>query len=518
MTSSTIKSIPLARLSSSVVIPSLSCGSSTAAQNVRHFNTTCTTDTPTIYTHHDGKRLQLRQRQLYETYRHRSLSSTTNDENGPNLHQRAAFALGKGTNSISRAAMASGKGTTNSNNEMNPILNTIEKSTEDDKEVNSPPSSSSTNEETTTNASMETEPTPASSSEPSIPPLPQGHLNEFAPRIIVVGVGGAGGNAVNNMVAKNLYGVDFVTLNTDAQHLSTTLTENRLQIGSNLTSGLGCGANPDAGRLAAEESQQQITDMVSDAHMVFITAGMGGGTGTGAAPVVAKACYDLGILTVGVVTKPFRFEGTQRMRLAEEGIERLREVVDTLIVIPNQNLFALADDQTSFVDSFAMADNVLLAGVKSITDLMTSPGLINLDFADVQSVMNGMGNAILGTGQSSNDDFKPSSSSTSSSNGNGNNGGGKVVQERAIIAAEQALANPLLGADMDIGTAKGMLVNITGGNDMTLFEVDRAAQLITERVQDPNANIIFGSAYDESLNGSVRVSVVATGIDESTDS
>lgn len=293
--------------------------------------------------------------------------------------------------------------------------------------------------------------------------------------------------------------MDFLTLNTDAQHLSTTLTDNRLQIGSTLTSGLGCGANPDAGRLAAEESREEITNLLSDAHMVFITAGMGGGTGTGAAPVVAEVCYNLGILTVGVVTKPFRFEGTHRMRLANEGIASLRQVVDTLIVIPNQNLFHLVNRDTSFMDSFAMADDVLLAGVKSITDLMTTPGLINLDFADVQSVMHGMGNAMLGTGQAD-----------GTSSGKNNEG---EEEERAIAAAKQALANPLLGENMDIGTAKGMLVNITGGRDMTLFEVDRAAQCITERVIDENANIIFGSAYDESLDGSIRVSVVATGID-----
>ena len=230
--------------------------------------------------------------------------------------------------------------------------------------------------------------------------------------------------------------------------------------------------------------------------MVFITAGMGGGTGTGAAPVVAEICYNLGILTVGVVTKPFRFEGTHRMRLANEGIGRMQDVVDTLIMIPNQNLFHLATDNTSFMDSFAMADNVLLAGVKSITDLMTTPGLINLDFADVQSVMHGMGNAMLGTGVASKKDLEEG-------------------EERAIKAAEQALANPLLGENLDIATAKGMLVNITGGSDMTLFEVDRAAQCITERILDENANIIFGSAYDQSLEGSIRVSVVATGIDES---
>lgn len=280
-----------------------------------------------------------------------------------------------------------------------------------------------------------------------------------------------------------------MALNTDAQHLSTTLTDQRLQLGVELTRGLGCGANPDAGRMAAEECRDDITSLLREAHMVFITAGMGGGTGTGAAPVVAEICYELDILTVAVVTLPFAFEGTHRKRLALEGIARLQQVVDTLIVIPNQNLFQLATPDTSFVDAFSMADNVLLGGVRSITDLMTSPGLINLDFADVQSVMHGMGNALLGTGLASGED-------------------------RAVEAAKMALDNPLLGSDMDISTAKGMLVNITGGKDMTLFEVDKAAQCVTERVQDESANIIFGSAYDESLEGSVRVSVVATGIDE----
>jgi len=339
-----------------------------------------------------------------------------------------------------------------------------------------------------------------------VTPLNEGQLNEFAPRIVVIGVGGAGGNAVNNMIARQLKGVDFLALNTDTQHLSTTLTNNRLQIGSTLTSGLGCGANPDAGRLAAEESREEITELLSDAHMVFITAGMGGGTGTGAAPVVAEICYNLGILTVGVVTKPFSFEGNHRMRLADEGITVLRRVVDTLIVIPNQNLFHLVDKSTSFMDSFAIADDVLLAGVKSITDLMTMPGLINLDFADVQSVMHGMGNAILGTGQAG---ILENYNNENESNKNGN-----VEYERSIEAAKQALNNPLLGDNMDIGTAKGMLVNITGGRDMTLWEVDRAAQCITEKVQDENANIIFGSAYDENLDGCIRVSVVATGINE----
>ncbi|EED94704.1 predicted protein, partial [Thalassiosira pseudonana CCMP1335] len=315
---------------------------------------------------------------------------------------------------------------------------------------------------------------------------------EFAPKIVVVGVGGAGTNAVNNMVASGLSGVEFLALNTDAQHLSQSISPNRLQIGGHLTSGLGCGANPDAGRLAAEESKEAIVSCIEDAHMVFITAGMGGGTGTGAAPVVAGLCYDLGILTVSVVTTPFRFEGSHRRRLAMEGVDRLKNVSDTLIVVPNQNLFRLVKETTSFVESFRLADDVLLAGVRSVTDLMTNPGMINLDFADVQSVMHGMGNALLGTGQACNDD-----------------------ECRAIRAAKMALNNPLLGdGSMDIGSAKGMLVNITGGSDMTLHEVDRAAEYITDRVVDPDANIIFGSAYDADLTGCVRVSVVATGIDE----
>ena len=316
-----------------------------------------------------------------------------------------------------------------------------------------------------------------------------------------------------------------MALNTDAQHLSTSLSPNRLQIGTELTSGLGCGANPDAGRLAAEESKEAIVSCIEDAHMVFITAGMGGGTGTGAAPVVAGLCYDLGILTVSVVTTPFRFEGTHRKRLALEGVDRLKDVSDTLIVVPNQNLFRLVGEKTSFVDSFRLADNVLLAGVRSITDLMTSPGLINLDFADVQSVMHGMGNALLGTGQACHDDrvgsygigdkkdgakAKPDESKESQEET-----GDQQDECRAIRAAKMALNNPLLGdGNMDIGSAKGMLVNITGGSDMTLYEVDRAAEYVTDRVLDPDANIIFGSAYDADLTGCVRVSVVATGIEE----
>jgi len=314
------------------------------------------------------------------------------------------------------------------------------------------------------------------------------HHDAFAPRIYVVGVGGAGGNALNNMIAQKLAGVDFVALNTDAQHLSTSLTENRLQIGLQLTNGLGCGANPDAGRQAAEESSEQILEHLHDAHMVFVTAGMGGGTGTGAAPVVAELCYNANILTVAVVTKPFLFEGAHRMRIAEEGLERLRDVVDTLIVIPNQNIFALADENTTFKESFTLADDVLLDGVKSITDLMTSAGSINLDFADVQTIMHGMGSGVLGTGESSGTD-------------------------RAVEAAVQALSNPLL-SHMDVGTAKGLLVNVTGGDDMTLFEVEKAVQKVTECVEDPNANIIFGSSHDSKMEGSIRVSVVATGIEE----
>lgn len=362
-------------------------------------------------------------------------------------------------------------------------------------------------------------------SNPIVDPKSFAHmdLHEFAPKIVVVGVGGAGTNAVNNMVASGLAGVDFLALNTDAQHLSTSLSPNRLQIGTQLTSGLGCGANPDAGRLAAEESRDAIQSCIENAHMVFITAGMGGGTGTGAAPVVAGLCYDLGILTVSVVTTPFRFEGTHRRRLALEGVDRLKEVSDTLIVVPNQNLFRLVGEKTSFVESFKLADNVLLAGVRSITDLMTSPGLINLDFADVQSVMHGMGNALLGTGQACSDDVigKPSVGETASSpvsdvmNNQEPSTDDNFIDCRAIRAAKMALNNPLLGeGKMDIGSAKGMLVNITGGSDMSLFEVDRAAEYITERVRDPDANIIFGSAYDASLTGCVRVSVVATGIDE----
>ena len=314
------------------------------------------------------------------------------------------------------------------------------------------------------------------------------NIQEFAPRICVVGVGGGGCNAVNNMIARGLSGVEFICANTDAQHLSATLTDKRLQLGRGRTSGLGCGANPEVGRDAAYESREEIEEMIGDAHMVFITAGMGGGTGTGAAPVVAEVCMDKGILTVAVVTQPFSFEGRHRARLAAEGMLALQDRTDTLIAIPNQNLFKLIDQSTSVMDAFGLADDVLLAGVKSITDLMVRPGLINLDFADVQSVMSGMGNSIMGTGQADG-------------------------EERAVKAASDALKNPLLGSDTSIKSAKGMLVNITGGADLTLFEVDSAAQHITSEIEDENANIIFGSSFDPSLEGSIRVSVVATGID-----
>lgn len=318
----------------------------------------------------------------------------------------------------------------------------------------------------------------------------QGYLQEFAPRICVIGVGGGGCNAVNNMIARGLSGVEFICANTDAQHLTATLAETKLQLGRDKTSGLGCGANPEVGRIAAEESTAEIEEAVQDAHMVFITAGMGGGTGTGAAPVVAEICMGKGILTVAVVTKPFSFEGRHRQRLANEGMMALQDRTDTLIPIPNQNLFKLIDQSTTVMDAFALADDVLLAGVKSITDLMVRPGLINLDFADVQSVMSGMGNSIMGTGQAQG-------------------------EERAIKAASDALKNPLLGSDATIKSAKGMLVNITGGADLTLFEVDSAAQHITSEIEDDNANIIFGSSFDPSLEGSIRVSVVATGIEDS---
>lgn len=305
------------------------------------------------------------------------------------------------------------------------------------------------------------------------------------PRIAVIGVGGAGGNAVNNMIQNSLEGVEFIVANTDAQALAHARTEHRVQLGLSTTQGLGAGARPEIGRAAAEETIDEIKQMIDGANMAFITAGMGGGTGTGAAPVVAQAARELGILTVGVVTKPFQFEGAQRMRLAEAGIESLKDCVDTLIIIPNQNLFRVANEKTTFADAFKMADNVLSSGVRSVTDLMIMPGLINLDFADVRTVMAGMGRAMMGTGEAEG-------------------------ERRALDAAEAAIANPLL-EDTCMRGAQGVLINITGGSDITLFEVDEAANRIAEEVEG-EANIVFGSCFDEELEGKMRVSVVATGI------
>ncbi|MCL6230245.1 cell division protein FtsZ [Bartonella bilalgolemii] len=311
-------------------------------------------------------------------------------------------------------------------------------------------------------------------------------IAELKPRITVFGVGGGGGNAVNNMINAGLQGVDFVVANTDAQALAMSKAERVIQLGAAVTEGLGAGALPEVGRAAADECIDEIIDHLADSHMVFITAGMGGGTGTGAAPVVANAAREKGILTVGVVTKPFQFEGARRMKTAEAGIEELQKSVDTLIVIPNQNLFRIANEKTTFSDAFAMADQVLYSGVASITDLMIKEGLINLDFADVRSVMHEMGRAMMGTGEASGDG-------------------------RALAAAEAAIANPLLD-DTSMRGARGLLISITGGRDMTLFEVDEAANRIREEV-DADANVIFGAIDDESLEGVIRVSVVATGID-----
>jgi cell division protein FtsZ len=311
-------------------------------------------------------------------------------------------------------------------------------------------------------------------------------LQELKPRITVVGVGGAGGNAVNNMIKAGLAGVDFVVANTDAQALTGSTAENRIQLGLKITQGLGAGSRPEIGRAAAEETIDQIDVSLEGSHMCFITAGMGGGTGTGAAPIVAKAAREKGILTVAVVTKPFAFEGSRRLRLAEEGIAELQKHVDTLIIIPNQNLFRVATQQTTFQQAFAMADDVLHSGVRSITDLMVMPGLINLDFADVRTVMSEMGKAMMGTGEAE---------------GEG----------RAMAAAQAAIANPLLD-DVSLRGAKGVIINIAGSHDLTLFEVDEAANHIRDLV-DPDANIIVGSAFDPVLEGRIRVSVVATGID-----
>ena len=311
---------------------------------------------------------------------------------------------------------------------------------------------------------------------------------DLKPRITVFGVGGAGGNAVNNMIAKELEGVEFVVANTDAQALQQNDANSRVQLGVKITEGLGAGARPTVGAAAAEESIEQIVDHLAGAHMCFITAGMGGGTGTGAAPIIAQAARELGVLTVGVVTKPFQFEGAKRMRQAEAGVEALQKVVDTLIIIPNQNLFRLANEKTTFTEAFSMADDVLYQGVKGVTDLMVRPGLINLDFADVRAVMDEMGKAMMGTGEATGED-------------------------RAIQAAEKAIANPLLD-EISLRGARGVLINITGGDDLTLFELDEAANRIREEV-DPEANIIVGSTMDTSLGGGMRVSVVATGIDAS---
>ena len=312
--------------------------------------------------------------------------------------------------------------------------------------------------------------------------------NELRPRITVFGVGGAGGNAVNNMIEKQLEGVEFVVANTDAQALQQNQSASRIQLGVKVTEGLGAGARAEVGAAAAEESIEQIVDHLAGAHMCFITAGMGGGTGTGAAPIIAHAAREMGVLTVGVVTKPFQFEGAKRIRQAEAGVEALQKMVDTLIIIPNQNLHPLANEKTTFTEAFSMADDVLYQGVKGVTDLMVRPGLINLDFADVRAVMDEMGKAMMGTGEAEGED-------------------------RAKQAAEKAIANPLLD-EISLRGARGVLINITGGYDLTLFELDEAANRIREEV-DPDANIIVGSTLDPDISGVMRVSVVATGIDVS---
>ncbi|HEX3673717.1 MAG TPA: cell division protein FtsZ [Rhizomicrobium sp.] len=309
---------------------------------------------------------------------------------------------------------------------------------------------------------------------------------ELRPRITVLGIGGAGGNAVNNMISSKLEGVDFIVANTDAQALAQSKAEHKIQLGVKLTEGLGAGARPEVGRAGAEESLDEILEHLAGSHMVFITAGMGGGTGTGAAPVIARAVREQGVLTVGVVTKPFAFEGEKRLRIAERGIEELQAYVDTLIIIPNQNLFRIANDRTTFAQAFAMADDVLHSGVRGVTDLIVMPGLINLDFADIKTVMGEMGKAMMGTGEAEGED-------------------------RAMKAAEAAISNPLLD-DVSMKGARGVLINITGGPDMMLFEVDQAANRIRAEV-DPDANIIFGGTILENMEGRLRVSVVATGIE-----
>ncbi len=316
--------------------------------------------------------------------------------------------------------------------------------------------------------------------------IPQQTYSDFTPRITVIGVGGGGTNAVDNMIQLQLQGVEFVVANTDAQQLTHSRADRRIQLGPHLTQGLGAGAKPEIGRAAAEEAADELARHLDGAHMVFITPGMGGGTGTGAAPVIARMARERGILTVGVVTKPFTFEGIRRSKAAETGIAELQQFVDTLIVIPNQNLFRLANERTGWKEAFKMADHVLYMGVRGVTDLMVAPGLVNLDFADIRTVMAEMGKAMMGTGESDG-------------------------ENRAIRAAEAAISNPLL-EDTSMAGARGLLINITGGDDMTLFEVDQAANRIREEVAE-DANIIFGSAIDDGLNGRIRVSVVATGID-----
>ncbi|MFL2813463.1 MAG: cell division protein FtsZ [Candidatus Puniceispirillales bacterium] len=311
------------------------------------------------------------------------------------------------------------------------------------------------------------------------------NMQELSPKITVIGVGGAGGNAVNNMIESNLEGVDFVVANTDGQALANSIANRKIQLGLNVTKGLGAGSMPDIGKSAAEESIDDIISELNDSNMVFITAGLGGGTGTGAAPIIAKSAKEKGILTVCVVTKPFEFEGSHRKRVAEEGIQEIQKYADTLIVIPNQNLFRLANEKTGFAEAFSIADNVLHKGVCGVTDLMVKPGMINLDFADIRTVMSEMGKAMMGTGEA-------------------------TGENRAIEAADSAINNPLLD-ETSMKGAKAILINITGGNDMTLFEVDEAANRIRKEI-DPNANIIFGSALDKNIDGVIRVSLVATGI------
>ncbi len=313
-------------------------------------------------------------------------------------------------------------------------------------------------------------------------------LHDQEPRITVVGVGGAGGNAVNNMIRSNLEGVEFVVANTDAQALRGSLAERRLQLGSTVTQGLGAGAKPEIGRQAAEESLGDMMRYLDGSNMVFVTAGMGGGTGTGAAPVIARAARESGILTVGVVTRPFLFEGAKRMRLAEAGISELHQYVDTLIIIPNQNLFRIANEKTTFADAFKMADDVLHSGVRGVTDLITVPGQINLDFADIRTVMSEMGKAMMGTGEGDGDG-------------------------RAIKAAEEAISNPLLD-DISLKGAKAILINVTGGPDMALFEIDEAVSRIrSEADSEGDAHVFFGTAIDQNMEGRIRISVVATGMD-----